>query len=303
MKKNTGIIIVGVNRGGTSAIAASLNSLDIFLGELWYEPTYEDVHLARYFRNKNWRKFKNQVKKYESEHNLFAWKLPDSINRLNKVKKTFKNPKYIFVFRDIYAVSHRQKHSLEIPLFKGMLSSLFKYLKALLFIRMNNPDHLLVSYEKVLTDKDKFAFDLLSFLELEVCEKNIELIKEALSSSGYREWAEKSKYARLLKKSGYNGYLDYLDEKKVTGWVKSFNDDQPVMLEVFINEEKVGEVIADQYRGDLVDLAISETGRNGFTFFFKASLNPHTQVSIKPKDIKMHLIGSPRQLGSPTPKV
>lgn len=296
MKDNASIIIVGVNRGGTSAIAASLNSIGIFMGEFWHEPIYEDLHLARYFRDKNWHEFRSRVKKYENEQSLFAWKLPDSINSLKKIDKLFTNPKYIFVFRDIYAISHRKKDSIGTPLLKGMLSSSLKYLKALYFIRSKKPSCMLVSYEKLLSDKDRFAYELLYFLEIEASEEKISFIKEAISSSSYREWAKISKDVHLLEKSGFSGHLDHLDKKKVTGWAKSINGDNPVTLEIFINDKKAGEVIADVYRKDLVDLAVSKTGSNGFIFHFNDNIDLFDEVSVRPKGIEINLIGSPKTL-------
>ena len=61
LKNSVGVIVVGVNRGGTSAVAATLNAIDVPLGESWHEPIYEDLDLADAFRTSNWKKFKDIV--------------------------------------------------------------------------------------------------------------------------------------------------------------------------------------------------------------------------------------------------
>lgn len=291
-----GVVVVGVNRGGTSSVAASLNSLGIFLGDHWHEPVYEDVHLARYFRKRKWRSFRTQVEKYEGEHDLFGWKLPDSRSKLRKINKIFKKPKYIFIFRDVFAIAHRKNNALGSPVLSSMFMSSLAYLKILFFVQVVKPSCLFLSYEKILTDTEGFSSELLSFLELEMSEENIKSIKEAISNSSYRKWVEKSSKSRLLKHSGYEGHLDHLDEKKVAGWVRSLTTDQPVNLEVFVNEVKVGGVTAGQYREDLVVSAVSDTGCHGFSFVFESPIGLNDAVSVKPASTGMDLIGSPRNI-------
>jgi hypothetical protein len=121
LTQGTAIIIVGVNRGGTSAVAASLNSLGIFLGDFWQEPNYEDIILAKAFRNGSWKTFENKISEYEDKHRIFGWKLPDVTQKLFKINRIIKNPKYIFIFRDICSISNRMNSALNINHLEGML--------------------------------------------------------------------------------------------------------------------------------------------------------------------------------------
>ncbi len=103
------IIVVGLSRGGTSAIAASLHALGIHMGDSLHQPNFEDVKLARAFREREWREVKTIIHKYESEHVRFAWKLPDIYWQLSRIHKYCSNPRYIFVYRDIFAIAQRRE--------------------------------------------------------------------------------------------------------------------------------------------------------------------------------------------------
>lgn len=86
-KYGTAIIVVGVSRGGTSAISASLQALGISMGAKFHTPIYEDLALAESFRAKDWRQLKIIIKEYEASNKIFGWKLPDSHRHLDRIYK------------------------------------------------------------------------------------------------------------------------------------------------------------------------------------------------------------------------
>ena len=47
------------------------------------------------------------------------------------------------------------------------------------------------------------------------------------------------------------GRLDVFADKSVRGWARLLDSDQSAVVEVFVNDVKVGEAVADQYRADL----------------------------------------------------
>lgn len=296
---STGIVIVGVNRGGTSAVAAVLASLDIFMGDVLHAPIYEDLILARLFRANDWRGFRHQVRKYEAHHSLFAWKLPDSIGRLRKVNKQFSSPKYIFVFRDLSAISLRRNESLGTPILRGMIKSTLQYIKALYFVWTAKPDHLLVSYEKLITETEDTAAQILDFLGFEKSNSHISSIKGAVCNSQYREWAAKTKEAERLALAGYQGHFDYSSQTTAVGWLKSTISSDPVTVEVMVNETKVGDVLADQHRKDLVDAGISASGNHGFIFHFPEAISDSSVVYARPKGVGAYLSHSARSRKDP----
>lgn len=294
--KGSSIIVVGSNRGGTSAVASSLHSLGVFLGDSWHEPIYEDIYLAKYYRSKNWRAFKEKINEYECQNNIFAWKLPDSSSRLGKVNSIFSKPRYIFVFRDLFAISDRMHRSLGTSHLKGMTKACLQYLKIIFFIKKTRPDCLLVSYEKMLFNKEEYAISLLDFIGMDKSKVNIEKIKSSISPSpnNYTNWAENAKLSKNLTSSGFIGYLDHLDQHKVSGWVRSTSNEKPVYVDIFVNETKIHSFLANIHRQDLVDALVSDSGNCGFSILFKTPLQVGDVVSAVPSDTKINLIGSPR---------
>jgi hypothetical protein len=90
--KPSSIVVVGLNRGGTSAIAASLHAMGVALGKAYNEPIYEDIQLARAVRAKDWLLVKLILKQYEQDYAKFAWKLPDNYKYLERIHKYLSNP-------------------------------------------------------------------------------------------------------------------------------------------------------------------------------------------------------------------
>jgi hypothetical protein len=289
---------VGVNRGGTSAIAASLNALGMFLGDSWHEPIYEDLELAHAFRQKDWKSFRRKISGYESRHAVFGWKLPDITKHLFKTHRLFSNPKYSFVFRDIYSIANRLSHIKGENLLENMLYANRQYERILKFITKRNPSALFLSYEKILVDTQQYAVELLDFLEMEKTQEHIDCIISSISPSPkkYQQWAQASRQSQLLKQSGYMGHLDHLDEKKVTGWIKSISNDNPVELDIYVNEQKINRIRACHYRPDLIQARVSRTGKHGFSFKFDQELNAGDKISARPTNISLDLIGSPRSM-------
>jgi len=79
-------IVIGVGRGGTSAIAASLNTLGITLSGDFNEPIYEDIEMAKAFRSRDWRSFKRLIASYEAKYQKFAWKLRGILRKNDEVR-------------------------------------------------------------------------------------------------------------------------------------------------------------------------------------------------------------------------
>lgn len=296
METGTAVIIVGVNRGGTSAIAATLNSLGIFLGERWHEPIYEDLILANAFRNQDWKSFRKTVEFYESNHSLFGWKLPNITTKLTKVHRFFKAPKYIFVFRDLYATGTGMNRASNRDVIKGMFYANQQYKNVLDFISRKDINHLLISYEKMIIDSKSYAIEILDFLEIEKNDQRIKSITEVISPNPekYQNWLNNSRQSTFLNTNGYQGHLDHLDTSKVKGWAKSIYDDNSISVDIFVNDEKITSIKADELRKDLIHEKVSTIGKHGFLYYFDTPLLAKSAVSVKPANNKFDLVGSPK---------
>ena len=117
--KSEQYIVVGVGRGGTTAVAASLHVLGVTVGELgktFSEDNYENFEMSRAFRSRDWRGLQKLITTYEEQYSKFAWKLPDSNEQLPRIHRYFSNPYYIFVYRDLFAIANRKNITLDVDL-------------------------------------------------------------------------------------------------------------------------------------------------------------------------------------------
>jgi hypothetical protein len=150
----------------------------------------------------------------------------------------------------------------------------------------------------MLADSYDYAGNLLDFIELEKNQKNINSITSVISPSPekYQKWSESCRQSTFLKDTGHQGHLDHLDRTEINGWVKLVKSDQPVFVNIFVNEIKVISIEANKYRHDLIDATVSRTGKNGFSYFFNPPLSSGDNVSVKPLNTTVDLKGSPRIL-------
>ncbi len=298
METGTAIIVTGAARGGTSAVAAALDALGIFLGDGAARPNFEDPHLARAFHDRDWRRFAARAAAYESRHPLFAWKLPNVAAQLPRIHQLFARPRYVFVFRDLPAVGSRVAALADRPTLAAMRQTLRQYDRILTFIARRSPVHLVLSYEKMLTEPEGFARALLAFLGLEERCELIEAVGAAIAPSPaeYAAWTEAVRLGEALGAVGFAGFLEDVTRSGVRGWAKATRDGSPVVVDVFVNGRKVAAVAADAFRQDLVDGGVSDHGRHGFALTLPVALAPGDWVAVRLKDSPQDLVGSPRQV-------
>ena len=290
------IIVVGLNRGGTSAIAASLHALDIHVGNCFHLPNYEDVELAHAFRQRDWRQVQAIIRAYESEHPRFAWKLPDVYAQLARVNKFCSNPRYIFVYRDIFAISRRRELVRQTDTVTSMMDCLDSYAAIVKFIKKTRPYGLHVSYEKVLQHKAGFAQMLCTFCDIPADPGRLAAVQNCIEPSpeGYLQWTDSVERRKHLKLKGYEGNLDVVNDRCVNGWAKQYFSNAPVNLEIFVNQQFHGRAVADLFRQDLVLAGVSPHGLAGFRYEFGQPIAKGDVVAVKIENTGFDLIHSPK---------
>lgn len=166
MKEETKtIIVVGVARGGTSVVAGTLHALGVFMGEV-HSPVFEDLRLSLAFEKQSKESFKSVVEAYNQKSNAWAWKRPSSLNSLNTIAKTVRNPYFIFVFRDFVSISNRNTLSMQQGFKEGLVNALEDYTKIVKFIKKTNYPSLFVSSEKAVSNKENFVEAVSEFCQL-----------------------------------------------------------------------------------------------------------------------------------------
>ncbi|MCL2914166.1 sulfotransferase [Shewanella corallii] len=269
------IIVTGVNRGGTSAISVALNALQIPSGDRSCSPTYEDPDLATLFSRKDWDGLLKKIAAYSNKHPIFAWKWPNACRHLDTIDQLFTRKKYIFVFRDIYAISIRQQKALGTVIDASMQESLSKYSAMLKFIQGCKSPYLLISYEKLLKNPEMFAQDLLQFLELEPTDERVNSVVSVISPSPieYERWA-----ASLS--SGLLGHIDSIRNGMIKGWAKHKHSEHSLMLKLCLNADEIAVYEANKVREDLIASGISSSAKHGFEVPFDQPIIPGDKITI-----------------------
>jgi hypothetical protein len=192
-------IVVGLARGGTSSIAAALHALGIFMGDLARPPNYEDRRLISSIpavnllslKRRDWSEFEATLRQYDLQHAWWGFKYPSLHTDLEKAHQLFRNPRYIFIYRDVLAISSRRSQIFpEHDHFRFMQDYLNKYAQIIRFAEKHAFPALHVSYEKMLTNTEAFSSALCEFCNIPISSDNSKTISSVISPSPekYTAW-------------------------------------------------------------------------------------------------------------------
>jgi hypothetical protein len=96
-------VTLGLERGGTSAIAGIQRALGLYLGDIEKgnneDPAFVGYRLAR---------IRKAIKRRNSEHDVWGFKYPKAVMYMPQIVEDLRNPHFIVVYRDAVAtaVSH-----------------------------------------------------------------------------------------------------------------------------------------------------------------------------------------------------
>jgi len=243
--KKRPVVVIGTARGGTSMVSGVLDKLGLFMGQRAASPVYEDLHLSEAFEKEDDEATIKIINEYQINHTIFGWKRPSSIDNLDRVEKLFDGPKYIFIFKDIFSIANRNSISMFSDTVQGMEKALTQYSKVISFIKEKKPEAMLVSYEKVMMNREEFVRALDKFCGLNASDKaindSINFIDPAPA-----EYLEKS---RINKAQGRLGGIT--KERVFYGWARYVYKKEPAIVNFFVNGNHIGSTAADKEREDL----------------------------------------------------
>ncbi len=239
------IVVIGTARGGTSMVAGVLAKLGLFMGDKAVPPVFEDVHLSELIESGDDVATLIAINAYKDKYKKFGWKRPSSIDNLDKVNEIFDRPKNIFIFKDIFSIANRNSISMDSDTIQGMENALNQYSKVISFIKKNEPDAMLVSYEKVMMNREEFVRQLDGFCNLDASENSV------LNAIGFIDPipADYLESSRINKAQGRLGGVH--NKKIIFGWARYVYKKEPATVEIFINDSFIGATIANKDRADL----------------------------------------------------
>ncbi len=274
--KEKTVIVIGTGRGGTSIVAGVLNSLGVFMGDLACAPVFEDRKLADAYESKNAKLAMDIIYDYNTRFSIWGFKRPNSLFYLPKLIKYTRNPVFIIIFKDILSIGNRESISMQTGLLDNMHVALKNYQNILSFIDKYQPKSMLVSAEKILENKVFFIEQVCDFLALQVTQDQI------LAAENFIE-PNPSLYLDSSRITKAEGHVDEIMGSLIRGWARLIHSNTSPLLEVFVNNELVMEVLPNLYRPDLRDNWPNNDGHVGFEFKLKFKPNAGDVLRIKAK--------------------
>jgi hypothetical protein len=151
------LIVVGPARGGTSLVAGALDHLGVFTGDRSSAPVFEDVRLADACEQGGDGDVRKIVSEYDSNHDVWAYKRPGIIEDFSVLDGVVRNPIYLFIFKDVFSIANRNNISVSLDIVNGLERALDGYSKMAEFIKRSRPNGILLSYDRVMQNKERFV--------------------------------------------------------------------------------------------------------------------------------------------------
>ena len=184
---NQTIVVFGVRRGGTTAVARIVQELGINIGSnLSNNLEDTDFRISR-----GLEAIRQTVDARNTEFASWGWKHPQPYKYLPDLIPQLRNPKFIFVTRDLTANALGIGTRENIP-FEGAVENAQGLAKrGMSLIKAHEIPALFVSYEKLLVKTESSIQEIASFLEVTPKTARISEIALLISPGRYRQMAKK----------------------------------------------------------------------------------------------------------------
>jgi hypothetical protein len=249
-------IVTGLQRSGTSLIAAMLQHAGLFIGSEINPAVYEDEEIARVLATREQDGLRQVVQHRNALHARWGFKCP----LLNEVfdpsqLELFDRPRLIVAFRDPVAIAVRTSLSEYRPAFLALQDAITRQAALADFLGQVECPCLMVSYEKTLVFPADTVDAVLGFCDIAPDEPLRERLLALIEPN-------RPDYIATARRR-YEGLIEGVRDGQLYGWCWLTKAAAPVMLDVLVDQRFVMRVTADVFRQDLLDAGIGH-GRHGF---------------------------------------
>jgi hypothetical protein len=285
------LLVLGIARGGTSAVAGALAQLGVFMGDLSAGPVFEDVHLSSKIESGTDQEIQELIADYNHCHDVWAYKRPRLLYHIDHVHQFFRNPVYIVVFRDIFAAAQRTRISGGVDTLTSMKKLLGDSERILSFIDTNRPSFIMVSYEKLLAYPMEFVEQLAEIAGLSVSSAQLQAAADFVRPAppDYLDATRTNKAA---------GAVSLVAHDVVTGWARYLYPLKPkAVVSLRLNGEIIATTTAELEAIDLPEVGDMPAGTAcGYRFCLPGnSIKAGDLVSVRATDEIVDLPGSPQR--------
>lgn len=274
-KKEKTLIVLGVARGGTSLVAGALDMLGVFTGDESRKPVYEDTKLAKFLEAGDLKQAQAVIADYNIREHIWSFKRPVSVNYVNTLCEVCRNPVFLIIFKDIFSISNRNKISMQGDVVSELEKAYDAYGKIVSFVREESPNAFLLSYEKIMQNKEMFVDLLIDLIGVDSVSQ-----EQKIATLDFIE-PNPEEYLRASRITHGVGQIGSVSKDKVVGWGKYIYSDDTALVELYINDVLVDTVEAKDFRQHALDDGKHSTGHCGYVFHLKEHLKDGDKVSVK----------------------
>lgn len=163
------VVVLGCGRGGTSAVAGSLQCLGVSMMER-AELNSEDRDIVQAFQRDRFPRGPVEVSKLiqqrNSQYKLWGWKDPAADMYLESVFCFLRNPHFIFVLRNPLDVALSHLASKTGSIEQGMEQAIKRYHSVWEIVKKLACPTLLVGYERTISARRDFVGRVVEFLDI-----------------------------------------------------------------------------------------------------------------------------------------
>lgn len=288
------VIVLGVARGGTSMVAGALSRLGVHMGDGINEIVYEDLTFSRAVESRDQRQVRSIIKDRNERFRIWGWKRPASLYYIDALESQFRNPVYIVVFRDVFAIANRNRLSMTTDVVANMRRNLQEYLKLIEFLAKSSAPCMLVSYDKALSNKEAFVRHLAKFIGVDDGESVRSAIKSIRPAT--------PRYLNGTRITRSVGCVDKVSPDCISGWARYRRTRNPIEVQLLINGQEVMQTKANIFRPDALADGRHPTGRCGFSFGLseKSRLQYGDEIRVRAVNDVRDLNNSPCRYPSET---
>merc|ERR1711879_334402 len=142
---------------------------------------------------------------------------------------------------DVFSIANRNRISMSSDMLASMKNSLNEYSLILDFIQNKNPNYLMCSVEKLKQYPEDFCNGLAEFIDFNLTEDNKHKAVSFIQPEP-EEYLESSRINRG------EGQIGGIKKGKIFGWAAWAYRDEEVSVDIFVNDECVAMVIANEFR-------------------------------------------------------
>ncbi len=150
-------IVIGLGRSGTTFVSSILDYLGIFLGSELNYRNLEDDRLSIAIESHDYREVEAIISDYNNRHDIWAYKRPNMTNVAGELEHLFRNLHYIFVHRDLFAISLRNEIAIGRDILEGLDNSMASAQRMRALIAESAAPSLHVCFELMAADPRKSA--------------------------------------------------------------------------------------------------------------------------------------------------